>query len=114
MPEPVRDQQVGIAFLQKTFSSTENKMLLVTKRWVSLVHPENLADADQATRIRGRSDSQARYEIPRQQRAEVDGTPSRRRRPDVILRVNASTEENDRLIFELQSAGTCFAAKANA
>ena len=76
---------------------------------VSRYVPENLADVDQATtNIEGAIRDVLRRDtrFPRQQRAEVDAD-ARRGVGDqdaLILRVaNASTEEIDRLIFELQS-----------
>jgi hypothetical protein len=76
---------------------------------VSRYVPENLADVDQATTniegaIRDVLRRDARF--PRQQRAEVDADAHRgvEGQDALILRVaNASTEEIDRLIFELQS-----------
>jgi len=66
--------------------------------------PENLADVDQATtNIEGAIRDVLRRDtrFPHQQRAEVDGVENQ---DALILRVaNASTEEIDRLIFELQS-----------
>lgn len=70
--------------------------------------PENLADVDQATtNIEGAIRDVLRRDkrFPRQQRAEADAGAGRGADQDaLILRVaNASTEEIDRLIFELQS-----------
>jgi hypothetical protein len=66
--------------------------------------PENLADVDQATtNIEGAIRDVLRRDkrFPHQQRAEADGVEEQ---DALILRVaNASTEEIDRLIFELQS-----------
>jgi hypothetical protein len=66
--------------------------------------PENLADVDQATtNIEGAIRDVLRRDtrFPHRQRAEVDGVEEQ---DALILRVaNASTEEIDRLIFELQS-----------
>jgi hypothetical protein len=72
----------------------------VVRRYV----PQNLADVDQATTniesaIRDVLRRDTRF--PRRQRAEVNGIEDQ---DALILRVaNASTEEIDRLIFELQS-----------
>ena len=66
--------------------------------------PENLADVDRATtNIEGAIRDVLRRDkrFPHQQRAEADGVEEQ---DALILRVaNASTEEIDRLIFELQS-----------
>ncbi|MGA8960619.1 MAG: hypothetical protein WB475_10440, partial [Pseudolabrys sp.] len=76
---------------------------------VSRYVPENLADVDQATtNIEGAIRDVLRRDtrFPRQQRAEVDADAHRgvEGQEALILRVaNASTEEIDRLIFELQS-----------
>ena len=71
--------------------------------------PENLADVDQATtNIEGAIRDVLRRDtrFPRHQRAKVDADAGRgvEDQDALVLRVaNASTEEIDRLIFELQS-----------